>query len=240
MSHTAVDIERLVREVLAELGAAPAGAARADAAETPPAAARTHDAPADALVLTDRVVTLAQLDGRAPGVRRLVVPEGAVVTPAVRDELRRRGVAIEYGAAREQAPEAACKVAVWNVSKRYDPAPLMAMLRREGVPADLETSDCLITATDALAAAIGRGGIVGLVLTRRPAMALCLANRHAGVRAVLGLGAPQAAADLAAVGGNVLAVDWAARTLFQVKQMASELYHGAPRACPHELKQRLA
>ncbi len=241
MSQASVDIERIVREVLADFGAAPASAVPSDAAERPaPAAARKSAPPADALVLADRVVTLAQLEGRPSGVRRVVVSEGAVVTPAVRDEVRRRGMTLEYAAAKRQAPGGACRLAVWNVSKRYDPAPLMTVLKREDIPADLQSSNCLIATTDALAAALRRGDTVGLVLTRQPATALCLANRHPGVRGIIGLDAPQTAADLAAVGGNLLAVDWAARTLFQVKQMISELLRGAPRACPDELKVRLA
>ncbi len=246
MSPTAVDIERVVREVLAEMAAAPTAstpdpAPRPDAttATPTPAAAEEHDTPADALVLTSRVVTLEQLKGRTSATRRLIVPQGAVVTPAVRDELRRRRMALEYGDGPRKVSDNAVRLAVWNVSKRYDPSPLMAMIEREGIPAHLETATCLVATTDALAADIQRGDTVGLILTRAPAVALCLANRHAGVRATIGLDAPQVAADLAAVGGNVLAADWAACTLFQLKQMISELCSGAPRACPDELKQRL-
>ncbi len=241
MSQTAVDIERIVREVLTEMVAAPAAAARTDAVEaSAPAAAESPTALADAVVVTDRVVTLEQLGRRMPAMRRLVAPEGAVVTPAVRDELRRRGMTLEYGGAAAPASAGTCKLAVWNVSKRYDPSPLMTMLRREGVPVELETATCLIATTDALAAEVRQGDTVGLILTREPAVALCLANRHVGVRAAIGLDAPQAAADLAATGGNVLAVDWSRRTLYQIKQMTSELCRGAPRGCPEELKQRLA
>ncbi len=241
MSRTKVDIERIIREVLTDLGAAPASVEQNNAAEAlPPAAGTRPDVPDDVLVLTERVVTLAHLDGKTRAVRRLLVPEGAVVTPAVRDELRRRGVTLEYESAAKRASDAACRLAVWNVAKRYDPSPLMTVLRREGVPADLESSTCLIATTDALAGTIRHGNTVGLILTREPAVALCLANRHAGVRAVIGLDAPQVAADLAAVGGNVLVVDWTSRTLFQIKQMTSELCRGAPRACPEDLKERLA
>ena len=248
MSQTAVDIERIVREVLAEMVAEPGAAARTDAAEaSAPAAAESSTAPAGTLVLTDRVVTLEQLGGRMPSMRRLMVPEGAVITPAVRDELRRRGMTLEYGGTAvpvsggAAAPDSAgtCRLAVWNVSKRYDPSPLLTMLRREGVPVELETATCLIATTDALTAEVRQGDTVGLILTREPAVALCLANRHAGVRAAVGLDALQVAADLAATGGNVLAVDWSRRTLFQIKQMTSELCRGAPRACPEKLKQRL-
>lgn len=249
MSQTAVDIERMVREVLAEMAAAPTAAARTDAAEAPaPAVTESFTAPVDAFVLTARVVTMEQLGRRPPAMRRLVVPEGAVVTPAVRDELRRRGMTLEYGGAAVPAsggvaaPASAgtCRLAVWNVSKRYDPSPLITMLRREGIPVELETATCLVATTDALAAGVRRGDTVGLILTREPAVALCLANRHVGVRAAIGLDAPQAAADLAALGGNVLVIDWSRRTLFQIKQMTSELCRGAPRDCPEELKQRLA
>ncbi|MDY0169971.1 MAG: hypothetical protein RBS80_25735 [Thermoguttaceae bacterium] len=241
MNRTEVDIERIIREVLADLGGAPAEAVCSNPAESRPAAADTRsDAPDDAVVLTAQVVTLAHLGATKPAVRRLVVPAGAVVTPAVRDELRRRGATLEYGTVAKPSAGGTCRLAVWNVSKRYDPSPLMTMLRREGTPADLKSSTCLVATTDALAAVIRRGGTVGLILTREPAVALCLANRHAGVRAVVGREARQAAADLAAVGGNVLVVDRTSCTLFQIKQMASELCRGAPRACPEELKERLA
>ncbi len=237
MSHLGVDIERVVREVLAEFGAAPAIAVRDDSPGA--AGAATPALSDDTFVLADRVVTLAQLDGLAPAVRRLVVPAGAVVTPAVRDHLRRRRMALEYQGASEETAQGPCQLAVWNVSKRYDPSPLMAILRQETVPAHLHTSECLIATTDALAAEVARADTVGLILTRQPAVALCLANRHAGVRAVLGLDGPQVAAHLASVGGNVLAVDWSGPTLFQIKQMASELCRAAPRACPDVLKPRL-
>ncbi|MDZ7620552.1 MAG: hypothetical protein U1E05_26410 [Patescibacteria group bacterium] len=259
MSQTAMDIERVVREVLAEMAAAPTGLAQTGAAQAPapvatpaPVAAptvspkaqssavATAKPSADTLVLTDRLVTLAQLVGRTPATRRVLVPEGAVVTPAVRDELRRRGMTLEFGGAVLQSPADGCRLAVWNVSKRYDAAPLVTTLRREGVAVQLESATCLIATTDALAAVVRGGNTVGLILTRQPAVAQCLANRHAGMRAAIGLDGPQSAADLTALGGNVLVVDWAARTLFPIKQMVSELCRGAPRGCPEELKRRLA
>ena len=241
MSRTEVDIERIVREVLADLGAAPASAEQNNAGEAlPPTADIRFDAPADVLVLTERVVTLAHLGSTKPTVRRLVVPEGAVITPAVRDELRRRGMTLEHGSEQQGMSADTCELSVWNVSKRYDPSPLMATLRREGVPAGVKSSTCLVATTDALAHTIRRSDTVALILTREPSAALCLANRHTGVRAVVGFDARQVAADLAAVGGNVLAIDWATHTLFQIKQMASELCRGAPRACPEDLKERLA
>ena len=45
------------------------------------------------LVVTSRVVTMMELAGRLVAARRVVVSREAVVTPAVRDELLRRGIA---------------------------------------------------------------------------------------------------------------------------------------------------
>lgn len=44
------------------------------------------------LVLTDKLVTLRTLEGRLAGVKQIVVPPRAIVTPAVRDELKQRGI----------------------------------------------------------------------------------------------------------------------------------------------------
>ena len=54
MAERSLDIDRVVREVLAELGHAPGGTA-------------------GELVLNCRVVTLSEVDGRLEAVRRLVV-----------------------------------------------------------------------------------------------------------------------------------------------------------------------
>jgi hypothetical protein len=44
------------------------------------------------LTVTDRVVTLRSLEGRLMSVSRLIVSAKAVVTPAVKDELRARRI----------------------------------------------------------------------------------------------------------------------------------------------------
>lgn len=44
------------------------------------------------LAVSDKVVTLATLDGRLAGVKRLVVGGRSIVTPAVKDELKDRSI----------------------------------------------------------------------------------------------------------------------------------------------------
>ncbi len=227
------DIERIVREVLAQLGAdaksAPAPAAPADVSP----AGREGDVYIDA-----RVVTLESIAGRLQGVKQIAVPPGALVTPAVRDELRHKGVALVCGSmttGRKELP----RVLLIVGRTRDDPAAAVEMLAREGVQVQTESSDCMIASTDKLAAAVALGQSLGLLWTRHTAAGLCLANRHAGIRAVLATGVSATAAAVAAVGANVLVVDPAVGTAYEKKQILRDFCLGGIRPCPEGLRERL-
>ncbi len=73
------EIERIVREVLAELMAGKTTEQNSTRGE---------------LVLSSKVVSVAVLTGRLDGVSRIIMPRGAVVTPAARDLLRERRIAV--------------------------------------------------------------------------------------------------------------------------------------------------
>jgi hypothetical protein len=98
--------------------------------------------------------------------------------------------------------------------------------------------DCLIRATDQLAAELASDA-TGLLVTAYPAAAVCLANRHAGVRAILGTRADTVAHDAQSVGANLLVVDPTALGFFAIKQMASRFLRGGPRPCPEVFRKRL-
>lgn len=72
-------VEWIVAEVMRRLGVV--GAAR-DAMPTG----------GGELVLAERVVTMRVIEGRLAGISRLIVPNRAVVTPAVKDELKHRKI----------------------------------------------------------------------------------------------------------------------------------------------------
>ena len=76
-----IDIEYIVREVIRRLTAAAAEPARSET---------------ETVKLTDRLVTMATLDGRLANAKRLIVVKKAVVTPLVKDELKKRKIALEY------------------------------------------------------------------------------------------------------------------------------------------------
>jgi hypothetical protein len=243
-----LDIDRLVREVLAQLGAgatgdssaADEGRERNDKAGAGVAQSHAGTEKADGeFVLSCRVVTVSEVAGRLGTMRRLVVPARAVVTPAVRDELRRRDIRLVYAAPAPAAAGYTVRLCLLSVGRPFEPAPLAAALAAEGVEMQAGALDCLLAATDRLALEVVQEGTLGLLLTEHTAAALCLANRRRGVRAILGADAAAVAAAAAAVGANLLVVDPAATGSFPLKQMAAEFCRGGTRRCPEVFRERL-
>ena len=181
-------------------------------------------------MLCGRVVTMAESAG--PAGRRsggVVVAAGAVVTPAVRDELHRRRIGLVR--ADPQSAAAATRPAVVIVvgGPPFDPPVCWSGPRPRGLSRSSRgTSDCLIAATDQLASEVAKPDTLGVLLTRHAAAALCLANRHAGVRAVRGTG-PDAAVAADGRGRRGRTCWWSIRgggTFFQLKQMVDEFCRG--------------
>ena len=234
MAAATEDIERIVREVMAQIGVASGPAAEAAAPAGASPAERDGEVRVDS-----RVVTLETVAGRLAGARQLVVPQGALVTPAVRDELRRKGVALVRGSAAAKVRKELARVLLVAGRTSHDPAAAVEALGQEGIDVQTETADCMIAASDKLAAAVAAGDSLGLLWTRHTAVGLCLANRHPGVRAVLAAGVAATAAAISAVGANVLVVDPTLGTAYERKQVLREFCLGGVRECPEALKERL-
>lgn len=253
MNKPLLDIERVVREVLAEMGlatlapeasappvAAPAAPKPAATASAPPQATAAEPQDPNTLVLDSRIVAMAEVSGRLGSVRRVVVAREALVTPAVRDELLRRGIALEFVAAAEGRPVASRRLVLITAGSDFDPTALVAGLTREGLSVEHVALNCLIAATDQLAAEAAKLDTLCVLLTRHTAAGLCLANRLRGIRAITGADAPAVASASAAVGANMLVADPQAGTFFQLKQMVTEFCRCGVRACPEVFHARLA
>ena len=242
MNQRTLDIERVVRQVLAELGLAP----NEDTAASKPAKipnTQSNNEPDERrdLVLTGRVVTLRETEGRLNGVCRLVVPARAVVTPAVRDELRQRDILLRFAspAGERAAADKRVKLIVETVGTSFDPESLSNLLGSEDVEVTTQQCNCLIRATDELGRGLAESDTLGMLVTKHTAVGLCLVNRHPGVRAVLGFDTAIAASDVASVGANLLVVDSGAMEPFQLKQMATQFCRGGPAVCPEVFADRL-
>ncbi|MHB8901679.1 MAG: RpiB/LacA/LacB family sugar-phosphate isomerase [Thermoguttaceae bacterium] len=261
------DIERIIREVLADLGLSPqspcACTAPAEATSAigpapapsslqpspapvqPPAPAPlpTPARPSGDLVVADRVVTLAALGDRLAAARRLLVPPRAVVTPAVRDELRRRNVLLvvaEPNVAGSTAAGQSGRIVVTVLGSRIDPKPLVDELESSGAKVEIQRFDCLIRATNDMAARLVDTGAAGVLLTNYGAVAMCLANRHQGVRAVLASDEARTAEDAASVGANLLVVEPRRLAPEAMRQIVTAFGRQGPGRCPEALRERLA
>jgi hypothetical protein len=85
MTFTAEQVEWIVVEVVRRLRLLEASSHRVAVVER---SSTTAAAPSE-LRLEDRLVTLKTIDRRLAGIGRLVVCKNAVITPAVRDELKK-------------------------------------------------------------------------------------------------------------------------------------------------------
>jgi hypothetical protein len=261
MAELPIDVERIVQEVLRELRRAlvPASAAVAaenaghsshpERSEGPPAAteilrsAQNDTMPVrhtGRLTLAGRVVTLSALDGRLAGIHQLVVAPQAIVTPAVRDELRRRNVALCFAAPPANgSPAAALLLALVVHAGASDAAQLVAALAGEPMVVRQENLDCVIAACERLAGVVADGRSLALLLTRHAAAAICLANRHQGVRAVLATDVAPTAASVAAIGANLLVADPVALGPARLKRIVLDYCRAGARPCPRVFQKEL-
>jgi len=232
MTQTPLDIDRVVREVIAKLKHAPASQEPIEVTQTP--------MPDNGeLVLSTRLVTMAEIGDKLGGIRRMVVNPRAVVTPAVRDALRQQNITLSRALPTDKAAAPPLKLVVVAARTKLDLKLLANALQSEGIDVQCHSTDCILDATDRLAGELSKGGTLGLLLTPHTAAALCLANRLAGVRAVLGSNTGSVESDASAVGANMLVVDPKSVSMFKLCRMAGEFIHGGIRPCPEVFKKRL-
>ena len=241
MAEPTIDIELVVREVLRALGASaappspPAPLPSNGRGEPDAGRIRTEGQ----LVVCERVVTLAQLDGRLSGVKQVVVPPHAIVTPAVHDELARRNVTLTFSLDQPSVPADTLRLVVVATGTKFDPARLVASLKKSPLLVVPHTLDCVMASCDLLTHQLGQGKTLGLLLTRYTPAALCLANRLAGVRAVTAADAASVRRSAKQVGANLLVADPEAGSLFALRQIVTEFCRDGVRQCPEVFRKRL-
>ncbi|MBI3468817.1 MAG: hypothetical protein HY000_37920 [Planctomycetes bacterium] len=238
MTAKEANIERIVREVIAKLSAAEMAPHEANG-ETElcaglPTPHQREQRTSEELVLSARVVTLGELD-RLDGVKRLVVPPRAVITPAARDLLRQRGVDVAYALPRSGTKR---RLAVGSSKDGRDPAALIQRLKAEGIEVERVANTGLGEMVAEVADLVARSAHLGLVWTAHTTAALCLANRHHGVRAVCGADATILQQAIQAVGANVLIIRPGSLSDFQLRRLMSEFCNGTP-TCPREYEKWL-
>ncbi len=248
MTHDAANIERIVAEVvrrlmlLADPPAPTVSPTDQVAASLPAASLPAASLPAvtesvagsrSELVLESRVITLNSLLGRLAGVRQVLVPPGAVVTPAVKDELRKRGIRLEVGVA-PAAPAAAGDCTIVRCLHVTEAVRSAIVFPLPAGAVQLEEID-VRRAVTLVSQAVRGPQQVAVVLTDEPLLTTCLLNRHWLVRAAQVRSVEEVKQAIAVIAANVLVVDPRGITVNQWQLMIQLLRKDLPRGCPPTL-----
>ncbi|MGD9645829.1 MAG: hypothetical protein AB7U73_08960 [Pirellulales bacterium] len=222
-------VERVTREVLARLSPA----------ETSENQANDNRG---AVRLSGRVISLADLAQIPADATEIRLKSGAVITPAAKDELRERAMKVVPGE-RESATGAtdrgvtALVIGTVDASAAFDTA--LAGLRRQKIDIAQLPRLTLVEQIEALVAEVVRGGRRGVLVTGEVSTAACLANRHRGVRAVLGVSRQQVRRDVERLAANLLIVDPTARSTFELMQLLREFATSSAGQLSPALRDRL-
>ncbi len=236
--HSTLDIDQIVREVLRRLAQEQGGHAQNNGAvrgkqPQPPQ-------PSGTLVLEDRLLTVAQLDGRLNGIRRLKVSSKAVVTPAVRDLLREKKIELEKTAGDAATRSGAdISLVIGAAENAACPAEVVQGLRATGVHVAQLARSGMASILEEVAEEVCKGGSLGLLLTSEPLVGVCLANRKPGARAAWAgcvKGVQNAKKQL---GVNLLVVNPSGKSTAELKQMLSEFCRDGVSPAPARWKQLL-
>ncbi len=194
---TSVDaqfVDRIVREVMRRLTLTPTSAASLPA--PPPASSvatsspatsspatsslATSSPPAGTVVLQERIVAVAQLEGKLQGTQRLIVRSDAIVTPSARDLLQEKKIRWERAVGELAGP-----AAIGLLSSADGTAPAQRLA--DALPIDaLQWQVCrdIDQVVRLLQHASPSRPTLALTLTSHWASLVCQANRHASIRAV--------------------------------------------------------
>ena len=206
--QTSDAVRRIVEEVLRRIAAEATAPARPAATATSTPAPAPAAAAASTVTLSERVITLDMLVRLPAGTRRVTLSPRAVVTPSARDHARDIGLDIVTTAGSvAAAPAAARPFAISHADCGGDAGRRCAAIARAVPAAQQLPPSGLADVVAALAAHAARDGGRGVLLTGRPAVAAILANRHPGVRAVVGRDAAGVARTTAECSANLLVVN---------------------------------
>lgn len=213
MSDAQYELEHIVREVLRRLRELER------TGNNPAETAGTTD-PAT-LSLAESVVTLDGLKGKLSGVKTLVMPRGAVITPSARDELKKQRIRLEFAAGTKTRTQTSAQLVV-SVVTPYNWGPLDRKLSAAGVSLEVIDAADWKEAVTKMTQEIRSRQAKGAILTDRPAAAACLANRDGAIRAAVAVDGRSTRDAIESLGANLLVIDPAMHSLHTLERLLRE------------------
>jgi len=223
-------LERIVAGVLREL--------HGEVAAARPGESTVPTVPME-IVLTEKVITAELLEKTCRGAVRLVLGNGAVVTPSGRDFLRQHNVElcreIETGSHGGGAKSAAA--ANWKVIVVHTTKPLIGALddaaRLPGIAWQRALAGCDVDAAERATSALCRGEADGaVVFTSRPEVVACRANRNANVRGAAVENTARIRAAQKHLSANLFCIDATEKTRIELRNLLRAATANGPPAAP--------
>ena len=179
--------------------------------------------PSESTVVSDKVITLETIK-KYQQQTELVVTRQAIVTPAAKDELKKRNMRLirqgELVANNKHAKTASNgKLLAANLGADYQAKTLAQLTAAYGANLEQHAIAALPQVVASHAASVSRDGTKAVWFTSQPAHAVCLANREAKVWAVQGSDEASVKAAMSSIPANVLVIDPQGKSQFTLRKM---------------------
>lgn len=186
------------------------------------------------------VVTALLLDELRRAGQQIRLPKNALITPAAKDWFRDQRVTIQWV---EEGEALRHSLAVVLDPAQPSMRAVMAMLEKMGsfevIPPAATGVGPLASAVRRLCGKVHRREVTkGIVFTPDAFLPMVIANKHHGVRAILGTCLPAVQNACREMAANVLVIDTSHHAAYQTRQMIERLMAG-PTAPPAEISATL-
>lgn len=173
--------------------------------------------------ISDKVVTLETLR-KYTNQTELVVTTRAIVTPAAKDELKKRKIRLvrqseSVANSHNNNPHSGGKLLAANLGADYQAKTLAQLTSAYGANLEQHALASLPQLVANHAASVTRDGTKAVWFTSQPAHAVCLANREAKVWAVHGTDEATVKAALSSIPVNVLVIDPQGKSQYTLRKM---------------------
>ena len=201
----------IVAEVVRRLRAMTASSVTVSAEPSPQVA--TSIPPATQLQISDRVITTKTLEGRLTGQRTVLVSKKAVITPAVKDELRKAGITIVREetngslAGGSNATSSCSRLVLVNLTTDVDHQGVVSQLRNLNHCVEPHRETDVTKALRQIGRQLRSATDVGAVISRDVDRLLILANRSRRYRAIPLRDMKRLRESLRNTAANVLLID---------------------------------
>lgn len=172
------------------------------------------------LEIHDKVVSLRALEKKLEGVRRLVLAEGAIVTPSVRDEIKQRGITIEFmaGASRSGNLQS-CHVTLVSADKSKSLWQTLEKLgQRTGMQIlPFQANEDILLHELQMSITNNRGRVAWF--SERPAGVVHRANRAAWLKAAWVVDVPSVCEAQQSIDANLYAIQPSRHSMSELQQL---------------------